>query len=77
MFIVLCPVITKEASNHKLIIIVAYGLSFSCLIVFFPATQSHNPEIFLAPVPERPIDANPGLKILLHFGIYLPTHHLE
>ena len=29
------------------------------------------------PVPERPISANPGLKILFHFRIYLPMHGLE
>ena len=29
------------------------------------------------PVPERPISANPGLKILFHFRIYLPMHCLE
>ena len=29
------------------------------------------------PVPERPISANPGLKILFHFRIYPPMHCLE
>ena len=31
----------------------------------------------LAPVPKRPINANPGLKILFYFCTYLPMHFLE
>ena len=31
----------------------------------------------LAPVPKRPINANPGLKILFHFCTYLPMHFLD
>ena len=31
----------------------------------------------LVPVPERPIRANPGLKTLFYFCIYLPMHYLE
>ena len=30
-----------------------------------------------APVPERMINANPRLKILFYFCIYLPVHSLE
>ena len=33
--------------------------------------------IQLAPFPERPISANPGIKILFYFCIYLPMHCLE
>ena len=29
---------------------------------------------FQAPVPERPLSANPGLKVLFYFCIYLPMH---
>ena len=31
----------------------------------------------LAPVPERPISANPGLKILFYFNLYLPSYALS
>ena len=48
-----------------------------CLIniVFLHLLAKEGFPVFLYPVPERPIRANPGLKVLLPF-LYLPSYAL-
>ena len=50
----------------------------SCLITIYTLGPIVGRSIraYLAPVPERPISANPGLKILFQFCIYLNSYAL-